>query len=231
MPMALAIRAIYHDYTIKSQFICHALPGKIKLKEFEVKRTYLTIGYGICDNWEVYGQLGIADVKEKEIWFNKDNGDWYKWLTFDFDYGFAWGWGTRITLLQQDNVKWGVSAQMNFHNSTLEERIPESGNYYRKENSKLETWDMLIAVGPTIDMGGWKLYGGGFYYDLQGDMSWKVSFYDYVAWTGSYDFEADGNVGGFIGAQFALNEKIDITPEFSATADSWAAGAGIALKF
>ncbi|OHB62790.1 MAG: hypothetical protein A2168_02030 [Planctomycetes bacterium RBG_13_50_24] len=205
--------------------------SKVKLKEFKIDRTYFTIGYGICDNWEVYGQLGCADAKEKEKWFNNDKGEWYKWLGYDFDYDFAWGWGTRITLAQQDKMKWGVSAQMNFHDSNLEEKIPETGYYYYKETSELETWDLLIAAGPTIDMGGWKLYGGGFYYDIQGEISWKGFISDDSTWKGSYDFEAAGNIGGFIGAQFALIENLDVTTEFSATADSWAVGAGIAGKF
>jgi hypothetical protein len=195
---------------------------KVKLKEFKINRHYLTIGYGICDKWEVYGQLGGADIKEKE--------KWYRWQGYNFDNDFAWGWGTRITLSQQDNVKWGVSAQMNFLDSGIEENFSIPG-YSDKDTSKFETWDLLIAVGPTIDMGGWKLYGGGFYYDLQGDLSYKWSNSDGEWYKGSMDLEAASNVGGFIGAKFALNENTDITTEFSATADGWAVGTGIAYKF
>jgi hypothetical protein len=199
---------------------------KVKLKEFKVNRAYLTIGYGICDKWEVYGQLGGAGVKEKEKFLDEQP----EWYDYTFDQGFAWGWGTRITLIQQDNVKWGVSAQMNFLDSSIDEKVSVPG-YSSKDTSELEAWDLLIAVGPTIDMDGWKLYGGGFYYDFQGDLTWKWSNSDGEWYKGSMDLEAASNVGGFIGAQFDLNEHIDITPEFSATADGWAVGARIAWKF
>lgn len=166
---------------------------KVKLKEFKVNRSYLTIGYGICDKWEVYGQLGGADVKEKEKFWD-ERPEWY---SYTFDYGFAWGCGTRITLSEQDNVKWGISSQINFLDSSIKEEFSVTG-YYSKDTSELETWDLLIAVGPTIDMGGWKLYGGGFYYDFQGDLSWKWSNSDDEWYKGSMDLEAASNVGGFI---------------------------------
>ena len=199
---------------------------KVTLKEFKVNRSYFTIGYGICDKWEVYGQLGGANVKEKEKFWD-ERPEWY---SYTFDYGFAWGCGTRITLSEQDNVKWGISAQINFLDSSIEEEFSVYG-YSSKDTSELETWDLLVAVGPTIDIGGWKLYGGGFYYDFQGDLSWKWSNSDGEWYKGSMDLEAASNVGGFIGAQFALNENPYITTEFSATADRWAVGAGFAWKF
>ena len=205
--------------------------SKVKLKEFKIERNYVNIGHGIRDNWEIYVQLGFADTKEKEKWFNEEKGQWYRWLSYNPDPDFAFGWGTRITLLEQGNMKWGASAQMNFHDAELEERKPSYDYYYFKESTELETWDILIAAGPTVDMGGWKLYGGGFFYDFQGDISWKGSTRSGSYWKGNYDFEADGNFGGFVGTYFTLYDTFDITTEFSATTDSWSIGFGVSGKF
>ena len=96
-----------------------------------------------------------------------------------------------------------------------------------------ETYDLLIAVGPTVDMGGWNLYGGPFYYMLDGDLD--MEGYETWAtgtgiWEASGDLEADG-IGGFVGAQFTLMEKCDLTAEFSFTGDGMAIGAGVAVLF
>ena len=96
-------------------------------------------------------------------------------------------------------------------------------------------WSGLIAVGPTVDMGGWKLYGGPFYYYLSGDLDVKGTFtapgFGSSRWKASGDLEADSNVGGFVGGQFTLTGNCDMTTELSFTGDSWAIGTGIVWKF
>jgi hypothetical protein len=74
------------------------------------------------------------------------------------------------------------------------------------------------------------LYGGPFYYYLNGD--YKLSTYDPagVWWKEKADLKAD-SFGGFIGAQFALSKNLDLRTEFSATADGWAVGSSIGWKF
>ncbi len=198
---------------------------KAKIEDFKIQRHYVSLGYGITQAWEVYVQLGVADAKHKFQW----EGDTV-WHGFNFDNDFAWGWGTRVTLTEQDNVKWGVSAQMNWLDTSVDYKGAVGGVTW-KESYDIESYDLLIAFGPTVDMGGWKLYGGPFYYMFDGDWENNGSDSDGWTWKETGDLEEDSNFGGFVGAQFALTETVDMTTELSFTGDGWAIGTGIGWKF
>jgi hypothetical protein len=83
-------------------------------------------------------------------------------------------------------------------------------------------------------MGGWKLYGGPFFYMFNGDFDLKetnsggeVSSW----WKGKADVEEDSSFGGYIGAKFDLSQNTAMTVEFSAISDGWGLGTGITFKF
>jgi hypothetical protein len=197
--------------------------------EFDDVKTsfyYATLGYGLTDNLEVYGRLGIADIKGRTIWSSTDWG-------INFDNDIAWGFGAKYTFFQQDKVRWGVTAQMTWIDTSWDRK--EIGTAYGdiKRTLDLSAYDLLVAVGPTVDMGGWKLYGGPFFYMLDGDFDY------YETWTaegggwekGKADVEEDDCFGGYIGAAIPLTEKIDITFEGVAISGGWGLGTGIAFKF
>ena len=192
---------------------------KLEINDNNVQRYYGTIGYGLTGAWEAYVQLGIADVKANVTVV----GELEQGLNFDND--FAWGWGTRYTFYEQDKVRWGASLQMNWLNTSFDDEDADS-----EIQIDYSDYDLLIGVGPTVDMGGWKLYGGPFFYMLSGDLDLKGINAD-GAWKASGDLEADSNIGGFIGAQCTLMEKYNMTTEFSITGDGWAIGAGVAVQF
>jgi len=206
---------------------------KLKSKDFDTQRYLGRIVYGVNDSWEVYGQLGGADVKGKF----RGEEDEDEWWGINFDNDFTWGWGTKITFAKQPKTNWGVALQMNWLNTSFSEKDSdeEDGSSESwKENTDLKTWDLLIAVGPTVDMGGWKLYGGPFYYYLSGDLDYKeTGTWDEGEDSGSWiykesgDLEAQSNFGGYIGAQVDITKTCNASLEFSATGDGWGAGAGL----
>ena len=207
---------------------------KLEFDDVKTQRYYGTIGYGLTDSWEVYVQLGLADLKAQA----KYEGDPAEGLNFDND--FAWGWGTRYTFHEQGNCRWGASVQMNFLDTSWDTTWTEDEPGFSetvKVEVDWETYDLLIAVGPTVDMGGWNLYGGPFYYmhdgdwDSQGGGNWTAP-----GASGSFTFKESGDleadsVGGFVGAQFCVMEKANVTTEISFTGDGWAIGAGVAVPF
>lgn len=208
---------------------------KLDMKDVKTQRYYGTIGYGVEDWWEVFVQLGFADVKGKTRDAPPDPGDDWEGLNLDND--FAWGLGTRITFHEQNNIRWGTSIQMNWLDTSFDEKdsYEENGETVAETfQIDYKTYDLLIAVGPTVDMGGWKLYGGPFYYYLSGDLDAKgtETWSDGSdMWKASGDLEANSNFGGFVGAQFELTGNCDMTTELSFTGDSWAIGTGIVWKF
>jgi len=193
--------------------------GKIPFKLSDVKTNfyYVTLGYGLTGNWEVYGRLGIADLKCKAHWPDSEG--------LNFDNDLVWGVGTRYTFYQQDKVRWGATANMNWIDTSLEWK-----EYGGKEKNDLSAYDLLVAVGPTVDMGGWKLYGGPFFYMFNGDFDNKGTYPTYV-WKGTADVEEDSSFGGYVGAAIPLAENTDMTFEVEAISDGWAAGTGVIVRF
>ena len=192
---------------------------KNEINDNNVQRYYGTIGYGLTDVWEAYVQVGIADVKAQ----TREVGD-PDWEGMNFDNDFAWGWGTRYTFHEQDNCRWGASVQMNWLDTSWDDKGTDTIQI------DYESYDLIIAVGPTVDMGGWNLYGGPFYYMLDGDLDGKGTVSG-SPFTFSGDLEEDSNIGGFVGVQCMLMEKYCITTELSFTGEGYAIGAGVAVLF
>ena len=199
------------------------------------QRHYAVFGYGVTDQWEVYGQVGIADVKSD---FKEDGG-----YTFgiNFDNDLAWGLGTRVTVAQQDNVAWGVSAQLNWIDTSVDSKDSASGEGWEeawKQRTDLEAMELMVAFGPTVDMGGWKLYGGPYYYYLSGDADFKeTGMWDYgVEDTGTWIYREEGDYdasefGGFVGAIFDLASNCKATVEFNMHGEGWGGGTSIMFTF
>jgi hypothetical protein len=213
--------------------------GKLKAQNTKIQRHYVSVGYGIEDWWQVYAQLGIADMKSD--WkAASGESDWTGGTNFDND--LVWGWGTKVTFAKQDKVDWGATLQMNWMDTQWKDKGSEiDGTEVDtwKDTVDIRTWDLLIAVGPTIDMTGWKLYGGPYYYYLNGDFRGKekgnwVDEDSSGSWIdrGSGDIRADNNFGGYIGAQFDIAQNCTLAVEYSSTLRSdWGIGAGVTVKF
>lgn len=214
---------------------------KVKITDLTTNLYYGNLGYGISDTWQIYVQAGVADIEtDAEA---PDNGYFEDdKFNLDFDNDFAWGWGTKITFAKQDKIEWGTVFQMNWLDTSLSEKDSASDVDFTeswKDTIDVEAYDLLLAIGPTIDMGGWKLYGGPFYYYLSGDLDAKetgngVDEGGPYTWNGkaSGDLESDSSFGGYIGAQFVLAENWDMSVEVASTFDNgWGVGAGITFKF
>ena len=182
---------------------------------------YATLGYGLADNWEVYGRLGIADIKGEDRFPDYSN----QWEGGNFDNDLVWGIGFRYTFYQQDKVRWGVTANMNWIDTS--EDWTSDG---QKETVDFSAYDLLVAVGPTVDMGGWKLYGGPFFYMFNGDFDLKDTSPG-GWWKGSADVEEDSSFGGYVGAAIPLAANTDMTFEGAAISGGWAAGTGVIFRF
>lgn len=200
--------------------------GKMPFTFEDVKTNfyYATLGYGLTDNLEVFGRLGIADIKGEGIWpaFSSEMG-------LNFDNDIVWGYGIRYTFHQKEKVSWGVTAQMNWIDTSLGFRddVVEEG-----DTIDLSGYDLLVSVGPTIDMRGWTLYGGPFFYMVNEDFD--VDDHDLGAgtlWEGSADVEEDGSFGGHIGAAIPLGKNTDMTFEVASISGGWSAGTGLTIKF
>ncbi|OHB65814.1 MAG: hypothetical protein A2Y76_06205 [Planctomycetes bacterium RBG_13_60_9] len=206
---------------------------KIEVEDFTRDLYYGNIGYGVCDKCQVYVKLGVASVEE-EI----DPGEDVSYfeagrVSVDFDDDFAWGWGTKITVAKGERVAWGVALQMNWLDTSWSETGSDEVETW-KETVDIEAYDLLVAVGPTVDMDGWQVYGGPFFYYLSGDAdaTHRTLETTDVFWSGKAtgDLENDSSFGGYVGAQLDLAQEWNAAVEFSFI-DGWGLGAGIVRRF
>ena len=201
--------------------------GELRIEDLSVQRHYIGINCGFTDWWEIYARIGFSDVKG-DI-YRLDDGSM---AGYNFDNDFAWGWGTKITFKRNDTLAWGASLHMNRLDTSTSKTGYVSGTGSWKDTVSIYTYDTLLAVGPTIDMGGWKLYGGPFYYSLAGDYEYERNSYDLkLVEREDAHIQESSDFGAFVGAVVDLAENSDLTAELSFTSDGWTLGAGIAKKF
>jgi len=201
--------------------------GKFKIEDFKTQRHYATLSYGVTDFWEIYGSIGIADVKEDEKQYYS-SGSVGEFAT-NFDNDFAFGWGTRVTFLKGEKISWGAALQMNILDTSWDESGVDVGGAW-KDTFELEAYDLMFTVGPTVDMGNWKLYCGPLYYYFNGDYDYKSTYTGGVS-KESFTVKPDGNFGGFVGAQIPVAQDLDLTAEASMVSGGYGLACGLEWKF
>lgn len=165
----------------------------------ELQRHYFDLGAGLADSLELNLLLGVTNLEVDDF---ESNGD------------FSWGFNAKWSFIDAETIDWGVLYQMTWWEGD------DSVGGVKAETDNI--YDIQLAVGPTIDMGGWKLYGGGVYLRTDGDL--KV---------GGVDLDAgdDDDFGGFIGAEFGIMENADVALEYATIGGGNVFGAGINFKF
>jgi len=191
------------------------LDEKYTFKPGEITRHYFDLGYGLVENFELNLLLGVASV---------DLGD------FEYDDGgvspgdftgsddFSWGFNAKYTFVDDETIDWGAMFQMTWFSGD---------GKWEGYDEEFDGYDMQIAVGPTIDMGGWDLYGGGYYYMLDADL--KAKDHGTRIWTD--DLEEHDKYGGYVGAAFKIMENTDLAVECAFSRDTIGIGANIGWRF
>ena len=111
--------------------------------------TYLAkLGFGICNEWEVYARLGTGNVRAED---------------FDGRYRAAGGFGTKVSFYKWEDFDWGAIYQMTWL-------------YSRDEVSdvtvKMKPWDAQIAIGPTYKpCDCFSIYGGPYLEIMRGKIT------------------------------------------------------------
>jgi len=186
-----------------------------------------SVGYGICDTWDVFGQVGMADAQDEvaEVCANGETGNEY--YGFSGDYGLAWGFGTRATFCRQDNLTWGGSFQMTW-SEPGDSSVKLRGDPTFSGDVELDFWEIQVAIGPTLQLDGLLIYGGPLLHFVGGD--WKLNgVTDLVK--SSADIREESILGGYGGVQWDINEETCWYTEYQFTGDAWGVGTGVVWKF
>jgi opacity protein-like surface antigen len=205
------------DVDWKSDF-ASGLP-KLKAKDVKSDAYLAKFGYGISDDWEFYGFLGVADMRGKI----DDDG-------FDGDQDFSGGFGTKYTFLRDGQLSWGGVYQMSWSRGDDSYSVDSSdyGLDYGtvKIDSDFKMYDIFLAVGPTYEMKNWRIYGGAGLHYFNADVD--VKYTDITILEGDAD---KASFGGYAGTEIDLDARTSIYGEYMLAGDAWALGTGIVWKF
>ncbi len=200
---------------------------KYKIKSLRSNTFLGSLGYGICDNWGAFMQFGIADAQDEIVESTVCGGSGNRYYGFSGDYGFAWGFGTRATFCKQDSLTWGGIFQMTWSNPG-DSKVKRRGDSDFSGNVELDFWEIQIAVGPTLKLDSFSIYGGPFLHFVRGD--WDINGTPPLM-KSSADIQEESIFGAYGGVQLDITEQTSWYSECQMTADAWGLGTGVVWKF
>jgi hypothetical protein len=186
-------------------------PTKATFEDVESNRYYGNMTLAPVDYLNIFVRLGAADVD-------------YDDLNFDASPDPYWGYGIKATFYEQGALSIGGVGQMNWISVDDTGIDPIFGTL----ETEYDAYEIQIAIGPTLDMGGWFLYGGPFYYILEGDFETKDILGTVLL---SGDINEDSQWGGFLGAQLPMGANFAIGIDSTIMTNGYSVSGSVALKF
>jgi len=212
-PLQISLGLEHYHSEEKLRLEDHGATGVGTLKY--VKRNTLVgkLGVGLTEYLELILCFGAATLRVNE-------------LNFDDRTDPLWGAGTKVTIYRGDKIDLGASFQWTTVVGEESEFVDAVGFYAWQ---KIIVDEQHFAIGPTVHMDKWRLYGGPFYYMFDADVTIKESIKPRNQIRP--DLEEKSEYGGFIGGQFDLGETDHLTIEYANTGEGWGIGIGLSHKF
>ncbi|MFC1766186.1 hypothetical protein ACFL6U_29445 [Planctomycetota bacterium] len=209
-----------------------------EIKNLKTNALFAQAGYGLHDNWDIYGRLGLSDARGDLNGITNPAssattyGQGTERYAIDSSMAFAWGLGSRVTFLQQKDISWGTTLQMNWYNPKPNRSQwipPASPGESVTVDIDLQYWEIQLSAGPTINLGKVWIYGGPFLHFVNGDLDYHGTWFDNGTSgpvSATYDVREQSIIGGFVGAQWIIADNIYCYLDGQATGDAWGLGIG-----
>jgi hypothetical protein len=195
----------------------------VVLDQVNIDRFYTTIGYGLCEQMDLFFRLGGSRTEWRD-----DGGT-----------DLALSGGVRATLYSVGRLKVGGLAQMSW-SETQFEAVPFSNphrNVLVAMEGELSLYEIQVALAASYDLTDQiSLYGGPFFYfadgdlDLHKDHPWIVVNARSVSLDSSYDLDEASRLGGYLGAQYKIDASLTWGIEYQYADDAHAVATGIAVR-
>jgi hypothetical protein len=184
------------------------------------------LGYGVHDNWDAFVHIGASDAAD-DIQEDPSSGTGSTYNGLDGSLGIAWGFGTRVTFWDDGDVTWGGLFQTTWSDPD-ESDVKLQGDSAFTGDVDLDFWEVQVALGPTVDVDGFSVYGGPFLHFVGGDLdlSGQTTTGGTTTTSVSHDLREESHIGGYVGAQWFVNDNTCAHVEVQFTGDAWAAGVG-----
>ena len=212
--------------------------GKYEINDFKSNVILGRLGYGISDSWDAFVRLGAVDG-QCDLDQTFSDGARHEYRDFDGSFGLAWGFGTRATFWQDGEISWGGLFQMTWmepdDSSISGTLLPDNLHY--SGTADIDIREVQIAIGPTWRIeDNLRVYGGPFLHYIDGDLDVSGGTTtsnpgERIDMKSSCDIEEKSQFGGYVGANFDVDENTSCFIEYQLTDDAWAIGLGGARRF
>ena len=186
---------------------------------------YGFLGYGISDDWNIWGAVAGADAE-----FDGEGvGTTYE----GSDFAFAIGTVRTLAESPDGKTKWGASCQYSW--GQTDDKLSTgsrtflngaTGTFSGTPKIELKMYEVQVAVGPARQVSDDCLvYGGPFLHFVEGDLDIRDS-------RNEYELEQLWELGAFIGTAINLGDDATLDAEFRLTDQAWGwnVGATFGLK-
>ena len=174
-----------------------------------------------------FGKLGVGLFNYLEFFFRFGAGTLQaNEIDFDDSADSLWGGGTKVTFYRGERIDLGALFQWSTFKGDKTGVIDVYG---------INAWEELgideqhLALGAIVQMDGWRLYGGPFYYVFDGDVTIKEIGNPRNQFRP--DLEEKSEFGGYIGGRFDLGDAGFLDVEYVTTGESWGVGMGLTRMF
>jgi hypothetical protein len=211
----------------------------MQVSDLELNAFFGSLEYGLCDRWEVFVRLGIADAQDDvaPMYCFEDEED--EEFNFDGDYGFAWGAGTKMTICQHGDWTFGGVIQVTWlypDESDLTWVNPADANDCFDGEGDLDLRQIQAGIGATLDLSsmldGGFVYGGICWCFFRGDFDVDGSFYDtdveYLRIDAEHNVDEEHEFGFWAGLGCQLETAVCFA-EFQWLDDYWLVGGGVKI--
>ena len=196
------------------------------------------LSYGAYDTVDVFVCLGLSDAQDDMTEELATGGDGNKYTELDCSHGFAYGLGARATFWQEGDIVWGGLIQILWENpgDGDVDLTPTDGDPSKLSGDvEIDLQEIQVAVGPTVQMQGFSVYGGPFLHFVTGDLDIEATGTDSFSAVNrvdlSQDIREESEFGFFAGGQGEVDQDTSWFVEFQITGDAWGIGIGGSRKF
>lgn len=207
---------------------------RMGLDELTSDMVMATLAYGICDNWDVYLRLGLADARGDVAVRTAADGGAPQRSTYGGGHGFAYGIGTRATVCRWGPWSFGGLAQVTWLDPDGDDfvaRDPEAANTIFTGCIDIDAWQAQVALAAVYQIDTLHFWTGPFlqftegHYDRNGEI-----FVDEVrsgTFRASGDIEEASRVGVHCGVTWEASPRFHYHMEGQFASDSWLFGLGL----
>ncbi|MHC4133149.1 MAG: hypothetical protein ACYSSP_13060 [Planctomycetota bacterium] len=185
-----------------------------KLSDDNMNKVYGRLALGYNKNWELFLRGGAVE---------EDYID-------DSSFDVAIGGGTKITVYDEGNIKWGVVGQFIYYEKDTSGSAIIAGDTYVGDLD-VDTYEIQIATGPKIKLASnISAYGGALWYIVDGDADFDGTINAAPA-KANADIEEDSAFGGYVGVQIDLDKKTDWNVEYQCVSGGFGLATQIIWRF